>query len=165
MDINCEQKLMERISRMNQQDRPLRWKCLPGDFETCSKLHLSIIESAQRIGFSEEKISELEMAVGEICINIVEHAYKDRTDQPEICFEIMEYKDRLELSIMDYSLTVFPLHTAPVLTPEEVFTDDERDRGLGLYVIRTFVDKIDHEFVEGEGNLIRLVKLLGETDV
>jgi anti-sigma regulatory factor (Ser/Thr protein kinase) len=42
--------------------------------------------------------------------------------------------------------------------PLDDYIETQQRRGLGLYIIRNFVDLVEHRFVCGKGNELRLVK-------
>lgn len=119
----------------------------------------AVVDAAERCGFGDEDVAKIEMAVGEACSNVIEHAYLTHSlcQDIEICMH--QYDDRLEITILDYSTVNFPVDEAPAVDPQE-YIGMERRRGLGLYIIRSFVDHLEHRFIGGQGNELRLVKYL-----
>lgn len=116
-----------------------------------------VVEAATRCGFPDEDIAKIEMAVGEACSNIIEHAYITQPLRQELELVIQSFADRLEVTILDYSTVNFPVDQAPGI-PLDDYIDAQRRRGLGLYIIRNFVDHVEHRFICGQGNELRLVK-------
>lgn len=116
-----------------------------------------VVEAAERCGFNDEDVAKIEMAVGEACSNIIEHAYLTQPVRQELEIRVHQFADRLEVTILDYSTINFPVDEAPGVELDE-YIGTQRRRGLGLYIIRNFVDRIDHRFICGQGNELRLVK-------
>jgi serine/threonine-protein kinase RsbW len=130
---------------------------MPGNPNALPQIREIVVEAAERSGFDPEEVAKIEMAVGEACSNIIEHAYRTQPLRPEIEIDIQEFPNRLEITILDYSTINFPVDEAPNLNIDDYIATQSR-RGLGLYIIRNFVDKVEHRFVCGQGNQLRLVK-------
>ncbi len=130
---------------------------LPGTPESMPIIRQTVVEAAQRCGFCDEDVAKVEMAVGEACTNIIEHAYRTQPLKMQIEIEVLETHDRLEVLICDYSTINFPIDDASGISLDDYIATG-RQRGLGLYIIRSFVDRLEHRFVCGRGNELRLVK-------
>ena len=142
----------------------------PGDSPRVSGLRVSgtphalpqirqlVVDAAERCHFNGEDVAKIEMAVGEACSNIVEHAYRTLPPPPpDLEVTVQEYKDRIEILILDYSSINFPVDQRPGL-PLDDYIETQQRRGLGLYIIKNFVDFVEHRFICGQGNELRLVK-------
>jgi serine/threonine-protein kinase RsbW len=118
-------------------------------------------DAASRCGFSVEEIAKIEMAVDEACTNIIEHGYGAlhgyEGQPPELELSAHGYPDRLEITILDRSQSNFPIHEDSGIDVDHYLAEHRR-RGLGLYIIRSFVDDVRHRFIEGHGNELLLVK-------
>lgn len=132
---------------------------LPGTPEALPSIRSAVVEAAEMCGFSEEDVAKIEMAVGEACTNIIEHAYRTQPLKLEIEVQIHVLDDRLEVTILDYSTINFPIDDSPGMTIDE-YIETERRRGLGLFIIRSFVDGVEHKFICGQGNELKLIKFL-----
>jgi anti-sigma regulatory factor (Ser/Thr protein kinase) len=135
---------------------------LPGTPDSLPRVRAMITQAATRCGFSEEEIAKIEMAVDEACTNIIEHAYHavgGETEAPPLEIEVhaREHPDRLEITILDHSLHNFPVDEKAPAELEEYFAEQKK-RGLGLFIIRSFVDDVKHRFVVGHGNELLLIK-------
>ena len=140
------------------------WRLLlPGTPDSLPRIREMIDEAAVRCGFSDDEIAKIEMAVDEACTNVIEHAYHALAGHgavhPEIEIRADGYHDRLEITILDRSLHNFPINENSGMEVDEYLNDNHR-RGLGLFIIRSFVDDVKHRFVEGHGNELMLVKYL-----
>ncbi|MDQ3813001.1 MAG: ATP-binding protein [Armatimonadota bacterium] len=133
---------------------------LPGTPNSLPQIRKLVVEAAERCGFADEDVGKIEMAVGEACSNIIEHAYRTQPQALDIELHISEFPNRMEIIILDYSTINFPVDAAPGVDLDTYLGTDRR-RGLGLYIIRSFVDHVEHRFICGQGNELRLVKYLG----
>ena len=129
----------------------------PASAESLPDIRRLVVEAAERAGFSPEAVLQIEMAVDEACTNVIEHGYKADPLKHEVEIVASQFSNRMEIVISDYSTVDFPVNSTPNVTPEE-YLGSERRRGLGLYIINNFVDRVEHRFVGGQGNELRLVK-------
>ena len=134
------------------------WHLLvPGTEQSLPQIRQMVVDAAEHCGFSQKQVGEIEMAVGEACTNIIQHAYEPRPSRLELEIHIQEFSDRLEITILDYSPVNFPVDKVPVVD-FPTWIKDPPPRGLGLPIIRNFVDRLEHRFIYGQGNELRMVK-------
>ena len=119
--------------------------------------------AASRAGLPDEDVMKIEMAVGEACTNIIEHSYATQTSttlasRPEIDVVVVRFADRFEVVIQDYSSINFAIGEAETFNDLDEWIATGRRRGLGIWIIQSFVDKVEHRFVCGHGNELKLVK-------
>ena len=112
---------------------------------------------AQNMGFSEENIHRIELAVDEASTNVIRHAYKDsKTNQKFLAVEVTAHQDRLEIDVIDSGKGFDPTR---VKTPEmDVYLKKMKRGGLGLYLIKTLMDKVEYIIKPGVKNRVRMVK-------
>jgi serine/threonine-protein kinase RsbW len=101
--------------------------------------------SARKFGFSDEEVSKIALAVDEACTNVIKHAYKfDPTK--EITVTIRPRGRTFEVSIRDngreFNLTHY------------------RRGGLGIYLMKSLMDKVEYDIEPGKKNEVRLIKYL-----
>ena len=135
---------------------------VPGTPDALPTIRTMITRAATRCGFVPEEIAKIEMAVDEACTNIIEHAYHalrehNLPQNPEIEVHALEHPDRLEITILDHSMHDFPVLEHAPGGMDEYFSEQKK-RGMGLFIIRSFVDDVKHRFVHGRGNELLLVK-------
>ena len=118
----------------------------------------AVVSAAEESGFSEEDVAKIEMAVGEACTNIIEHAYTTQPLKLEIVVILARFKDRLEVTIQDYSSINFATNQAGTIDEIEDWIAAGKRRGLGIFIIQSFVDKVEHRFICGQGNELILIK-------
>ncbi len=112
---------------------------------------------AQNMGFSEENIHRIELAVDEASTNVIRHAYKNsKTNQKYLSVEVTSHEDRLEIDVIDAGKGFDP---SQVKTPEmDVYLKEMKRGGLGLYLIKTLMDKVEYKIKPGVKNRVRMVK-------
>lgn len=116
-----------------------------------------------RAGLSEFKTAQLEMAVDESCANVIEHSYGGEANaatnpnHPGIRINLMQCRDCIVVEIFDRG-SGFDFDSQRSIDPNEYVSND-RQRGLGMYIIRKFVDEISYERATSAGNCLRLTKL------
>lgn len=131
---------------------------VPGTTESLSILRAFVMGTARRAGLSEVEAGKLEIAVCEACANIVEHAYGvGGARAAKIVVRLSLHANRIVITIVDESKESHPVNQMEIVTLEE-FIKSNRKRGLGTYIIRKFVDKVEHTFSPRRGNTLRLTK-------
>ncbi len=120
-------------------------------------------EAAQKAGLDEESVAKVEMAVGEACTNIIEHSYATQPSAPPaqdlgIDVLVVQFRDRFEVVIQDYSSINFAINETATFDDLDDWIATGKRRGLGIWIIQSFVDKVEHRFVCGQGNELKLIK-------
>ncbi len=112
---------------------------------------------AQNMGFSDENIHRIELAVDEASTNVIEHAYKGSSDNEKfILVQVTTYSDRLEIDVIDSGKGFDPEH---IKAPEmDVYLKKMKRGGLGLYLIKTLMDKVEYNIKPGVRNRVRMTK-------
>ena len=138
---------------------------LPCQFEYLRIARQSIIDVCARAGLSEYKTAQLEMAVDEACANIVEHSYGKDPHKPTIPnhpgmqINLSSNPEKVTVEIIDYGKG-YAYESQSEVHPDD-YVKNERERGLGLYIIKNFVDEISYTRAESdEGNRLRLAKYI-----
>lgn len=116
---------------------------------------------AQRIGFSDIATATLEMAVDEACTNCVIHT-RPAPPSTQVAFNL-----QIELQGDRAGMTVIicdaggcvpngwePAHAL------SCYMASSQSSGLGLHVIRKFVDELEYDYQPEHGNSLRLRKNL-----
>jgi len=113
--------------------------------------------AARDFGFADEEISKIALAVDEACTNIIKHGYQYDSSKT-ITITIKPDKEAFEVLIKD---------TGARFNPEELQTPDMKEYlaqykkgGLGVYLMKTLMDKVEYHIHPGEMNEVRLIKYL-----
>jgi sigma-B regulation protein RsbU (phosphoserine phosphatase) len=114
--------------------------------------------ACERCGCAREAATDIIIAVGEACQNVVRHAYRDH-DEGEASLEIYCKDGILEFRLQD---TAQPVDTEKV---KPKWPEEPGPGGLGLCLIHDIMDSVEYlPLPEGQGNLLRMVKLIKGRD-
>jgi serine/threonine-protein kinase RsbW len=120
-----------------------------------------VLQAARRAGFSEEEASKIVLAVDEACTNVIKHAYQFAPDRT-IQIVIEPIKDRLQITVIDDGMAFNP-STAKLPDLKQQLTHYRRG-GLGIYLMRTLMDKVEYKYAPGKKNEVRLTKYLAPSE-
>ncbi|MBP1649056.1 MAG: Anti-sigma regulatory factor [Bacteroidetes bacterium] len=113
--------------------------------------------SARKFGFSDEEVSKIALAVDEACTNIIKHAYKFDPTQ-YITVTIKPRGRTFEVSIKDTGRQFNP---SDIMTPDmKEYLTHYRRGGLGIYLMKSLMDKVEYDIEPGKKNEVRLTKYL-----
>ena len=102
-------------------------------------------------GLPLEECSALLVAVGEICNNVIKHAYHGEAGRP-IAIALQGSPDRLVIDVEDEG-TPYDPHG---YTPPDL--DAIPEHGMGLFLVRKTVDELTFDTARPRGTRWRLVK-------
>jgi serine/threonine-protein kinase RsbW len=118
-----------------------------------------VSEAARQFGFSEEDVANIVLAVDEACTNIIKHAYQYAPDK-EIMIAIVRNNGTFEVKIKDNGKNFDP---DALRTPDlKRNLSHHRRGGLGVYLMRKLMDKVEYNFEAGHSNEVSLVKYLSK---
>ena len=112
---------------------------------------------ALETGFGESDADCLTVAVDEAMANVIRHAYRSQP-QDKIALEIWSYPDRIEVAIEDRGPKVRP----EAIRPRPL--DEVRPGGLGSLFIKCFTDSSAYDETFTNGNRLKLVKYLRNSE-
>ena len=127
-----------------------------------STKHLELIREfvpniARGVGFDDEKINQIELAVDEACTNVVKHAYKGDDKQP-LDVMVQTDKKKFKIIISDKGKGFSP---QKIKTPDmKKYLSEMRVGGLGIYLMQTLMDEVDFKIEPGKKNQVQLVKYI-----
>jgi anti-sigma regulatory factor (Ser/Thr protein kinase) len=104
-------------------------------------------------GFDLRKIMEVQLAAEEACTNVAKYAYSGKVGTIHIVARV--HGDRLVLIIEDDGIPFDP--TTFTVALSQAGTKDRPIGGLGIHLIRCYVDGMSFEFRDGK-NVLTLVK-------
>lgn len=135
---------------------------LPNDLRYLPLAMSFVRENAAIIGFKEPEINKIELGVEEAVSNVIKHAFS-----PEENAEFHIVCERIPLGlktvIKDKGLPFDPT-VLPAYNPDDI-KDDEAGSGLGLYLMKQFMDEASFHNLGREGKEIHLVKYLQQKTV
>ncbi len=130
---------------------------IPSQTERLKEVREYISGAAQQFGFTEDDTNKIVLAVDEACTNIIKHAYAFRADHT-IKLSIQTRGSVFEVTITDQGKPFDPSHI-PQPDMKEYLTHFKKG-GLGMYLMKTVMDKVEYDFKPGPVNKVRLTKYL-----
>jgi sigma-B regulation protein RsbU (phosphoserine phosphatase) len=119
-------------------EQPLRVKKMRVTSSTkfIKKVRAEVEQIAIDMGFPEEDIFNIKLAINEAHANVIEHAYAG-SDTGDILFQFMIFSDRLEVVIKDFGQGM-----GSRTTKGEEYLDELEGSGLGVFLIKTVMDRV-----------------------
>lgn len=123
--------------------------------ENLGKVLDQVRHYAQQHHFSEDQQSEIELALEEVIVNIIDHGYPaSATGEIELAYRCSA-KGTLLIRIADQAPRYNPLQN---IDPDRrVLLADRAEGGLGIFLCKKMMDKICYRY-ENEKNVLTLVK-------
>lgn len=119
-----------------------------------------VSQAAVTSGFSEEDVSKIALAVDEACTNVIKHAYKYNPDK-NISISVSETNDEFVITIVDNGKQFDPQR---LKTPDmKEYLSQYKRGGLGVFLMKSLMDKVEYEIEPGIRNRVRLVKNIPRT--
>lgn len=134
----------------------------PANAEEMSAVRHEVREALAQFGLAEALITDLVLAIGEACMNIIQHAYSS-DDKGDIVLEVECRKDGQDNTrpLLVCRMTDFARHKscAEEMRPRPL--DEIRPGGLGCHIIREVMDEVVLVDKPGHlGNVLELRKWL-----
>lgn len=128
---------------------------IPKDTQYLSLVRQVTSDLARRAGFADCDLDKIEMAVDEACANCIVHqSVSDAT----LAVEVQVNEAEFSLTLRDEGQP-YPFEELGGVDLEN-WNQDARPGGLGLFIIKNFMDEVDYEHRVGEGNVLRMKKFV-----
>ena len=127
----------------------------PSDAKFLDMLHQLTKQLAGATGFGESEADSIAVAVDEATTNVIQHAYAGETDH-EIEVQFDPEGDSLDVMILHDGT---PLEEVPL--PEldlDRLVAERRKGGLGLFLMRQVMDRVDYETSDSGQNMCVMVR-------
>ena len=126
----------------------------PGRYESLEKIASFIRAEAETTSLSHSDVFAVETAVDEAVSNIIEHAYQGE-DKGEIVCICLSDPNSITITLED---TGAPFNPDSIPIPNlNVPLMDRTEHGLGIYMMRKWMDEVRYEFNQGI-NRVTMVK-------
>lgn len=113
--------------------------------------------AAREFGFDDEDVGKIALAVDEACTNVIKHAYRFDPER-EITITVAGERGEFRVSILDNGRQFNP---ADIEQPDmKEYLSHYRRGGLGVYLMKSLMDKVEYDIVPGRKNEVRLFKYL-----
>ncbi len=108
---------------------------------------------ARIVGLAQDRIEDLKTAVSEACLNAIEHGNKGRPEaRVVVMFNVNG--DTFCVSVKDEGSGIPELPRDPDI--EKRVEELEPPRGLGIYLIKHLVDKVEFNKMSGGGHVVKM---------
>ena len=139
---------MPRIQRKYQ----LR---IPSQTDNLEVIRTFVSKIAEKVGFREDDISKIELAVDEACANVIKHAYEKASTKPIDIVIKIDY-DKLTVVVTDRGKGFDP---KSIKMPDmKEYLAELRVGGLGIYLMRALMDEVNYDIRPGVRNQVKMVK-------
>ncbi|HXG33675.1 MAG TPA: ATP-binding protein [Bryobacteraceae bacterium] len=128
---------------------------LDSELESADGAEEMVLRVAQEIGFPEEELHRLGMAVRETVVNAVVHGNRYSAHK-KVRLQIFKAPDHISVTVADEG-NGFDLASLPDPLAEENLLQQS---GRGILLIRAFVDKFEMRRLVPRGTEVKLVKYL-----
>ncbi len=125
--------------------------------ENLSLIRDFITNNAKDVGFKDESIGKIILAVDEACTNIIKHAYKYATTG-QINISVTFSDKKFTVSITDSGT-----HFNPSVIPDpdlKIYHQQRKTGGLGMFLMKKLMDEVNYENLQDNRNQVILVKYL-----
>ncbi len=137
---------------MNKEKYHLK---IPSKTDNLELIRSFVSRIAEMVGFNEDDVYKIELAVDEACANVIKHAYKkDKKDLIHLVIEI-DYK-KLTIVIADQGVG-FDI--------KRILNRDVKDclaqmkvGGLGIHLIKALMDEVEFKSKPGVKTEVKMVK-------
>ncbi len=135
---------------MNEEKKELN---LPSRLESIDKAVVEALNFASHVGFSDEEVYAIDMAVREVVANAVKHGNKeDETKAVEIT--LRNSNEGFEVTVRDFGKG-FAVEDVPDPTnPENLL----KANGRGILFMKTFMDEVEWFNHANGGMIVKMLK-------
>ena len=129
-----------------------------------AQIRAIVANLARKVGFDEQEIAQIEIAVDEACSNIVKHAYAPDTEwcwrnrDPQIRLDVRNEDGHLVIELNDHGRRFDFASYRPADIDCRLREMDAS--GYGIAIMRRFMDEVQYSSNDQTGNTLRMVKYL-----
>jgi len=111
----------------------------------------------QRIDFSEQKEEDAMIAIGEVFINAIKHAYRNTHNYiNRTSIRFLHYPEKLVIVIKDFGRGFDPYFVSMFVKRDDI---EQPERvGLGIFLIKALMDEVEYDSSLTGGTQVRLTK-------
>jgi len=133
----------------------MRTAIFPAHFDQLEPIRQFTGQAAKDFGMTEAEIYAVQLAVDEACTNVIEHAYRGIEKGDIECTCDSDGKE-MTILLRDHGR---PFDPSTVPAPDlKADLKNRRVGGLGVYLMRRYMDEVRYEQLGESGNLVTLVK-------
>ncbi|MCB0190207.1 MAG: ATP-binding protein [Caldilineaceae bacterium] len=113
----------------------------------------AVLERVESTNLAKDQIYQIQLAIHEVCNNVIEHAYGDEEGQLQVQLTIPSATQPFVVELFDSGVPFDPATLAPQALTEP------RVAGYGLFLAHQLLDEVTYQRT-AETNHWRLVKVL-----
>jgi serine/threonine-protein kinase RsbW len=133
---------------------------VPSSTENLSMIRDFVKSIGTQSGMGDMEVARLELAVDEACSNVMEHAY-DADSTKEVSIRAIVDESSVQIEVIDSGKGFDPAAVEQLNLDELVAA--KRTGGLGMRLMKSFMDEVHYEMQPGVKNELRMVKRLNKT--
>ena len=118
---------------------------------------------ALEMGFPQDKIENLKIAVSEACLNAIEHGNKQKSNM-KVMIDFTLHESQLEINVQDQGKSFVPDSIEEPNLKERIEGNIDNKRGWGMFMIKNMVDEMEYLDVEGGTHLRMVIKVPKEKE-
>ena len=130
---------------------------VPSSTENLSMIRDFVKNIGSKAGMDDMDTAKLELVVDEACSNVMEHAYKSDATK-EVSIRVTVDDTAVEIVVIDTGKGFDPASIEQ--RKIEDLISSRRNGGLGMRLMKAFMDEVHYEMVPGVKNELRMVKHL-----
>ncbi len=130
---------------------------VPSSTENLAMIRDFVKSVGTQSGMGDLEVAGLELAVDEACANVMEHAYAD-DDSKEVQIRAIVDDDALHIEVVDTGKGFDPAMVEQLKLEDLVAA--KRKGGLGMRLMKSFMDEVHYEVQPGVKNELKMMKKL-----
>ncbi len=134
---------------------------VPAALESLGIISDHVVACARAAGLDDHAVWEMQLAVDEAATNIIIHAYGDHDLDGSLIVQSVLSADEFTVHLHDQGVPFDPDYVPPPDLTSPV--EDRKTGGLGIYLMRRLMDRVDFQFDVDGYNIVTLVKRLPMT--
>jgi serine/threonine-protein kinase RsbW len=124
------------------------------DFSHLVVIRRFVAKVSRELGLDAHLIPDLQLAVDEVCANIIEHGYSGQGGDIEVTIELV--REGVQAQVRDWGVAFDP---QAVPKPDVSLPLEKRPLGgLGLFLVQQVMDDVRFEFDAQKGNTVTMLK-------
>jgi serine/threonine-protein kinase RsbW len=132
---------------------------VPSSTENLSMIRDFVKSIGAQSGMGDMDVARLELAVDEACANVMEHAY-DSDATKEVSIRAIVDESSVQIEVIDSGKGFDPAAVEELKLQELVSA--KRTGGLGMRLMKSFMDEVHYEMQPGVKNELKMVKRLNK---
>ncbi len=126
---------------------------LASRFEMLDVVQTVLVQLCQLVGFDDESVHYMSVAVRESVVNAIKHGNK-QVEAKRVFVRFTLHPQALEVEVRDQGTGFDPQGVPDPLAPENLL----KAYGRGIFFMRQFMDEVSHSFPARGGTVVRMLK-------